>query len=342
MSLTCNIIYTPGTVRYLTFFVYSLLHWSDCSFRLVANGCSQEEAHELQRFCRQSTRLAFYRLPTSKIMPHGLALNHLHDLSQEEKFCFMDSDIYASAEFMNQFLSVCQQDTGVFSCSPIWCKAEEQVLSSRNPIMAGEFNRTAHGLCLGNTYFALYNHQRLTRFRQQMGIGFERLLWREIATIHQQHLRKLNLQKEFYDTGKLLNIFLQQQGDSLCVLESNAVHHLGGVSIVPIQRQQAAERMASGATHHFLQNLIQGTKHRLRRLWQPEYYRFGFSQRRGLYKVYFHDLLVALRENGPLPEMPRTGEPEMEERIGTATQQMRSLYQWVQHEDLIPSSSILS
>ena len=36
MPLTFNVIYTPGSVRYLSFFVWSLLRWSDASFRLVS------------------------------------------------------------------------------------------------------------------------------------------------------------------------------------------------------------------------------------------------------------------------------------------------------------------
>ena len=341
MSFTFNIIYTPGTVPYLTFFVYSLLHWSNCSFRLVANGCSLAEEHALRAFCGQNPRLEFYRLPTDRVIEHGVALNQLQRLTQSDKFCFMDSDIYASAEFMNQFLLACPQHAGIFSCSPVWCKAEEQELASRNPIMAGEFNRTEQGLCLGNTYFALYDQQLLTEFRQRMGIGFERLRWAEIATIQQKQLRALKVQKEFYDTGKLLNIFLQQQGYSLCVLESSTVHHLGGVSIVPIQRENSEAAMAKTTKRIFFENLWEHTKLRLRRLWQPDYYCFGFSQRRATYKIYFHDLLVALAENDALPVMPKTGEPEMEERIMLATQQIQELYQKVHRENFILGSSVL-
>ena len=341
MSLTFNIIYTPGTVHYLTFFVRSLLHWSDCSFRLVANGCSAAEESHLRHFCQQDGRLEFYRLPTDKMIIHGQALNHLHDLTQEDKFCFMDSDIYAIGNFMSQFLPLGQQHACVSACSPIWCKPEEQVSSNLHPILAGEYTHTNRGLCLGVTYFAIYDNVLLTDFRQDTRLGFELRIWEEISHHHQKRLQKLKLRKAIYDTGKLLNLMLQGQGHTIVMQEAETLCHLGGVSDISRIRQNVAQQGQSTPIHRW-QNLSQRIYIRLRRLWQPDYYRFGFSQRRALYKLYWGEYLGALVEKRRLPDLPRTGEPEIEARLEVAMQQIIVLYQQVPHENLIPGASILS
>lgn len=329
MAPTFHIIYTPGTVRYLTFFVHSLLRWSDCSFRLVTNGCSPAEEKLLRAFCKQEARLEFYRLPSEQVMEHGLALNHLQSMTQSDYFCFMDSDIYAIDEFVDHFLPLRQTYTAIFSCSPVWCQVEDQVNWASNSIMAGEYNRTDSGLCLGNTYFAIYENAALSDFRQKYKFGFDRLTWQALPRHHQQRLRTRQLQKEVYDTGKVLNLFLQDEGHPLIVHETSALQHLGGVSIVPIQRRQAAEQQRKPWVQRFSQRLMGTATIRLRRLWQPDYYRFTFSKRRAVYKVYFHDLLVALHENRPLPALPNTGEPEIEKRVSTVTQQLQALYQHI-------------
>ncbi len=325
MPLIFNIIYTPGTVHYLTFFVYSLLRWSDCSFRLVANGCSPEEEYALRDFCQQDVRLEFYRLPTKQVLEHGLALNHLQSLTQSAEFCFMDSDIYATGEFISQFLPLRTDHAAVFSCSPVWCKAEDSVQRADNPIIAGEFNCTDNGRCLGNTYFAIYENALLTSFRQKHGIGFDRLTWQQLPRRLQQPLRAHHLQKEYYDTGKVLNLLLQDEGHQLIVREIETLQHLGGVSIVPIQRRDAAKQQQQPWPQTLGQKLLRATAIRLRRIWQPGYYHFTFSKRRAAYKIYFHDLLVALHEHKTPPPLPQIDDPTVEARVEIVRQQIIQL-----------------
>ncbi|CAN5623028.1 hypothetical protein BH10CHL1_BH10CHL1_41590 [soil metagenome] len=324
MALTFNIIYTAGTVQYLTFFVFSLLRCSDCSFRLVTNGCSLAEEQSLQQFCRKNDRLTFYRLPTEQLMPHGRALNHLQSLNHEDHFCFMDSDIYATGEFLAPFLQLSSNYTGLFSCSPVWCKTTEQILSSRNPIMAGEFNRTETGLCLGGTYFSIYDNAVLTAFRQSTKIGFERCQWAEIERPYQRRLCALQLKKEIYDTGKLLNLFLQDQGHQLATLETDRLIHLGGAS--DISRIREAAKVQNTRRERWQQRYYR-LQIRLRRLWQPEYFRFEFSERRGLYKLYWGEYLSALVENRAPPIPPQISEAEIRDRIAAITPQIATLYQ---------------
>ena len=141
MELNFNIVYTVGTVRYLRLLVFSLLKWSEASFRLVANGCSPEEAHMLEELCRSSSQLEFLALPSTTLLPHSDVLSHLQSMEQSQYFCFMDSDILATGDFVSEMAPYLGQYSAVFSATPIWCTEEEQVLPDILPRMPGHFNR---------------------------------------------------------------------------------------------------------------------------------------------------------------------------------------------------------
>lgn len=140
----------------------------------------------------------------------------------------------------------------------------------------------------------------------------------------------------------MLNLLLQDEGYQLVVHEIATLQHLGGVSMVPIERRNAGEQRPKPWQRQFGQRLRARAMLCMRRLWQADYYRFSFSKRRAAYKVYFHDLLIALRENSTLPTVPQTGDLEIENRISCVTQEIKSLYQWVQYENSLPGPSVLS
>ena len=115
MGFEFNIIFTPGTVKYLSLFLWSLLKWSDCSFRLVSNGCLPPERRYLKKLSRQNPRLEFWAIPTQNSKPHGLALNYLHAMTHSKHFCFMDSDIFATGDFIGPLARHQDQYAGIFS-----------------------------------------------------------------------------------------------------------------------------------------------------------------------------------------------------------------------------------
>jgi hypothetical protein len=154
---TFNIIYMPGTVKYLYFFVLSLLKWSDCSFRLVSNGCGPAEVNLLKQFCRQQPRLELCVLPFNRVIPHDQALAYLHALDQPDYFCFMDSDIFAKGDFLTPLVPHLNQHAALFSSSSCWCKAEEQILPTSFRKMQGRFNHTDQGVgCMPGEYLFCY------------------------------------------------------------------------------------------------------------------------------------------------------------------------------------------
>jgi len=142
-SITFHIIYLPGTVQQLRFLVQSLLKWSaQCVFRLVTNGCSATEVRSLQALCTRDSRLTTAVLPTTKPMLHGEALNYLQAQTQDDYFCFMDSDIYAVDSFMPAFRPRLAQYSGIFSGIPIRYPQGGQTLPPGVDFWAGPYSHS--------------------------------------------------------------------------------------------------------------------------------------------------------------------------------------------------------
>ncbi|HJP05747.1 MAG: hypothetical protein QGG65_04100 [Gammaproteobacteria bacterium] len=50
-KLQFNIVFTPDTAKYLSPFVTTFLNWTDWRFRMIVNGCPEEERQLLRDFC---------------------------------------------------------------------------------------------------------------------------------------------------------------------------------------------------------------------------------------------------------------------------------------------------
>ena len=227
-----NIVCTPGAGHYAPLFALSLRKWSDCSFRLVANGCPLAEIRLLQQFCKKNPRFEFFALPVKTMIPHGQALSYLQSQERSDTFCFMDSDILATGEFLDKLAPRLGQYAGVFSGSPVWLEDEEKVIPAAFQEMAGRYSRTDENICLGSSYFAMYDNRALTQTIQATGICLNRYEWADIPTRYQDQLVQMGLRKGGYDTVKLLNLLLLDQGERLLFLESPTLQHVGGISTV--------------------------------------------------------------------------------------------------------------
>ena len=104
MNLRFNIIYSPGDVLYSRLFLLSLLKRSECSFRVVNNGCTGKEKEMIINLCDNYSRLEYYELSSDNIFEHGAALSHLQTIEESDYFCFMDPDIFAVGNFMEEFI----------------------------------------------------------------------------------------------------------------------------------------------------------------------------------------------------------------------------------------------
>lgn len=341
-DLTFHIVYTPGSVKYLYLFLLSLLKWSDCSFRLVANGCKIDEVAILQTICRKNSRLELLALPFQTMVSHGTVLNYLISRSHERYFCFMDSDILATGEFLNDLVPHLSQYIGVFSASPFWCQDEEQVLSDHFPKMQGRHNKTAAGDCLGGTYFAIYHRKVISQLIQITNVGFERFWWSEIPSLYQRRLIQKGIKKEKYDTGKLLNFLLLEQGESLLFKNSSSLYHIGGVSayntfttalpwvchlkdrLFQIFKKQHSQRITE---LYQIQNLSTLGLTITNEEWMTLMESHSLvSKRRLTTSRYITHLLRALFEHSALPAIPNLDEPELTTKLEFITKNILAVY----------------
>ena len=231
MNLKFNIIYTPGNVLYLRLFLLSLLKWSECSFRVVNNGCKGKEKDMLKQLCDNHARLEYYDLSSDNIILHGAALSHLQTKEESDYFCFMDADIFAVDNFMDEFIPYINQFSGVFSGSAIWQRDKDQIIEKSNLRIGGRFHWTSDSFCLGSSFFAIYHNGTLSQLIKDTGVTFDKYLtWQSIPKEHRDEIEKLGLKKKAYDTGKIINILLQVKGNKIIYKNSKTLWHLGGLS----------------------------------------------------------------------------------------------------------------
>jgi hypothetical protein len=320
MELKFNIAYVPGTVLYLRLLVFSLLKWSNCSFRLVANACSPQEVRLLKELCHKSTRLEFLTAPSKMVMRYGELLNYLHSLEHSDYFCFLDSDILATGDFVSEMLPYLDRYAAVFSASPIWCAEEPPIVPADLAKMPGYFSKTSDGLCIGNTCFAIYDNRVLIPFLQTTDVTFQLYQWPDIPGPYQSQLLSMGLKKRAYDNGRVLNILLAARGNRLAFVDSPSLQHIGGFSgrIAKRKRRGWVKRLRRRARSGRRQGVAAGDK-------------FMAIRANRAYKkptaLYFNELLRSLFEGAPPPPIPHLGNPDLEERIESVTANLVSLYE---------------
>lgn len=291
--ITLNVIYTPETVAPLSRFALTLLRWSDCRVQLVANGCTAAEQAQLQALAGGNPRLAFLPLAAEQPLIHGEALNRLHDLCDEPIFAFVDSDIFAVGPFMPDDLSA--PLTCFLPMAAFWSQAEE----ARQP----------HRHRVGCTYFALYDNAALRDLRRQWGIGFDKGRWAALPDAQRAALQALDFQKERYDTGKLLNALLVAAGGRVAFADPANLRHLGGSS--------RARLTGKLAWRSWLVRLLTD--------WRAALRRKEIRQAKKKTGAYFADLIDALAQGQPLPDLP-PGDPYVRNKVAGVTAEIVQLY----------------
>lgn len=334
MKLSFYIIYLPKTVTYLTPLVNSLLAWSNCDYCLVSNGCKKEEQQLLKDFCQKDTRLSFLHLPFEKIVPHGEALNYLQKNTTAAYFCFMDSDIFATGPFMSDFEQVLKNHQGVFSGTPLWCKAEDGIVPVDYPRIYGRHHHTHDGICIGGTYLAIYDNSILSTIAQTQLIDFRTKTAQNLTKANQQILADFQMHKTFYDTGKILNFSLLKNGCQLQYKEPKHLHHLGGFSrFAKIQSRSLGEKISNkmellkkGKYHSFLIQL-------------PYYFqierflpisillRKSILLRQIIVEKYISQLIIALINHTSKPIWPKSNDVNLDNKITFITKNLISLYE---------------
>ncbi len=331
-SLEFNVVYTPGSVKYLSLFVWSLLENSDACFRLVSNGCLPIENQHLLAMCRREARLEFHAIPAKASLPHGQALNYLHALTRTEHFCFLDSDIFATGDFLGRAVPSLADHVAVFSGSPLWIEPAGDVLPAGFPNVNGEFNRTDKGLCLGCTYFAIYDHGALADVMHSTGVGFEEARWAEIPEAERREIRALSLERASYDTGKVVNLLLASRGHRMVNLDIPDLWHVGGTSFQVLYDRQPPtlrKRLSLLADALGLKKLM---------VWRARPFRSGAppsetdrylterQRHRDPVREYALTVLDALFRAKPVPPPPATDSALIDQRVAEARDHIVDLF----------------
>lgn len=326
--LTLNVVYTPGTVAPLQFMFKSLLYWSDCEFCLVSNGCLPPEDRFLEGLAKQNKRVSYLKLPCENIWPHGDALNYLFRHSSAERFGFIDSDIFASDEFLTPLLGALEGCSAVFSGSPVWASQDDQVLRNGFKLASGPYTRTQSGKCIGCTYFAIYKRADIAGFIDQSGIGFCEVDRQDLPPSVWRELEDAGLGFKCYDTGKFLNVMLLLSGGRTHYLNSDKLTHIGGYSFLTISpRWHAGHRGAWSA-----RSLFRPLKSRLQTVFR--YCKSGLTREEFIYELelrkeqrdkvrqFFWVLINALDKGEPLPKLPQLASVEINSRLQRARDEL--------------------
>lgn len=231
-GVTFNILFVSGTVESLAPFILSILDASaDCSIRLVSNGCTVHEDQILESMASAERRLSFCKIQTNRPLDHGVVLSMLQDGDESPVFAFMDSDIFATGDFLREFNWSPIVSAGVFSCPPAWSNAELEMLPEGYGILSGVYSQMHDGFDVGSSFFAMYDNKLLTRCMNETGITFQPYMWEQVPSELQVEMIDSGKRMAFYDTGKLLNIVLQlRYGAEIEFRRSSTLEHLGGIS----------------------------------------------------------------------------------------------------------------
>ena len=245
-SIQFNVIFVPGTVRRLAPFILSLLDSNEhCRFRLVSNACHESEDQVLHDLAKTDRRLSFVRIGHRVPLSHGVALTLLQHRETSPVFAFMDSDIFATGDFLEELDWSPSQSAARFSCPPVWSNPQLEKLPEQFGVLSGTYNRLHDDFCVGSSYFAVYDNEVLTQCIQQTGINFEYSRWTQLPWRLRLELRRAGKEMLIYDTGKLLNILLQLKLHSkLDFHRLNTVEHIGAVSCRTLQQTGSPLRQA--------------------------------------------------------------------------------------------------
>jgi hypothetical protein len=334
-ELQFNIIYTPGTVRYLTPFILTLLKWSDCHYRLVANGCSPSECELLTTISNLHERLELLIMPEQRMVPHGETLDFLHARTDSDYFCFMDSDILAVGPFFDDFSDILDATDLFSSCLPLWHNDRDITIPKYFRHMHGIHAYTDNGHTIACDYFVIYDNKAFTDARKATGMGLAVCGWDDIAPENQKVLQELGQEKSDYDSGKVLTMLMAARGARVNFRQSDWLNHIGGFTEVgALKGAMLYSRGRMDDCANLLPRALGNGIIHLADLWyvwkrgSPENTRrenlnlVSRMRRRTTTARYFYLLIIGLMDDKPVPAVPRLGDAIAEQRLADVSQKI--------------------
>ena len=225
-----NVVLTASVFPYLRYFVASQLRHSDARFRFVANGCPPSQVGLMEQFAAaHADRVIEVFVSSASMEAHGTALDAvLHARDDGEFFCFADPDILAEGPYVRPFSDALDDGfAGVTSGKGVW--TDDVVVPAGHPGVPGECFYSQDGYLFGSPHFAMYRSDPLRETIARWGAGFGSA-GGDLGPDAKDALVAAGHDYWIYDTGKIVNIMLQEDGNRLCHFEHPALLHIGGVS----------------------------------------------------------------------------------------------------------------
>jgi hypothetical protein len=225
-----NIVWTGSVFPYLRHFVASQMRHSGARFRFVANGCPSDQVRLMEECAATASGRVVEVLVSSTTMGrHGAALDAVLEARDDgEFFCFADPDILAERPYLHAFAAVLDDGcAGVTSGKGVW--TDSVVVPPGHPGVPGECFYSQDGYLFGSPHFAIYRRTALQDTISRWGARLDTAVG-DLAPEAKDALVTAGHTYWIYDTGKILNILLQESGHRLCHLEHPALLHIGGMS----------------------------------------------------------------------------------------------------------------
>jgi hypothetical protein len=287
-----NVVWTGSIFSSLRYFVCSQMAQSGARFRFVANGCSPESIDAMEAFARRHPdRVEEVISIAPEMVAHGVALDEVMKVRDDgEWFCLADPDIKARAPFLAEFRERLCHDDAVTSGRGVWC--ETDVVPPGHPGVAGEHFFREDGFVFGSPHFAIYRRSAIEETTAKWGVSF-RTAGPDIPEHTRRWLEEHGHHYRIYDTGKVLNIMLQE-AHTLVHYEHPQLLHIGGLT-------------------HYLEPgryiEVDGKK-------EPWWKRLQGVERRFEVAEYTAAILHASIEGHDVPEVPAGLPPSLSERLG--------------------------
>jgi hypothetical protein len=233
-TLVFNVVWTGTVFDHLSTFAASQLNHSGARLRFLVNACPSDQLVKMERFAEQHPDRVVEIIDVTEadgsMARHGDCLDRvLAARNDGEHFCLIDPDIFARGPFLPRLLEHIDRGAGaVTSGKGVW--ADTVTIPPGHPGVNGEYFYTQDGFVFGAPHFAIYRRGPLDETRERWGVGFGTGGTKGLSDEAQQRLAEAGIDYWLYDTGKLLNAFLQFTGYELVHQEESAMVHIGGVA----------------------------------------------------------------------------------------------------------------
>jgi hypothetical protein len=240
-----NIVWTGSVFPYLRHVVASQLRHSGARFRFVANGCPPAQVTLMEEFGEaHADRVAEVVVTSTSMERHGAALDKVFASRDDgEYFCFVDPDIVAEGPFLGDFAAALADGcAGVTSGRGVW--TDDVTVPRGHPGVPGEYFYSPDGYLFGSPHFAMYHAGPLRETMDRWDASFESA-GGELSPVVKDVLKAAGHDYWIYDTGKILNILFQEDGNRLCHFEHPALLHIGGMSHYLSPPEKGGEALAT-------------------------------------------------------------------------------------------------